>query len=86
MALKVEVVSREHKVWTGEASYVRARSLSGDIGIMPGHIPTMALLADDGELLIKPLEGEDIVTRLQEGFLTVSNDRVTIAAKHARVD
>ncbi len=86
MALKVEVVSREHKVWTGEASYVRARSLSGDIGIMPGHIPTMALLAEDGELLIKPLEGEDIVTRLQEGFLTVSNDRVTIAAKHARVD
>lgn len=85
MALKVEVVSREHKVWNGEAKYVRARTLDGDIGIMPGHIPTMALLAEDGELVIEPVSGEKIVTRLHEGFLTVSNDRVTIAAKHASV-
>ena len=27
MALKVEVVSRERVVWTGEAKYVRARSV-----------------------------------------------------------
>ncbi|MEX3609621.1 F0F1 ATP synthase subunit epsilon [Rothia sp. LK2588] len=86
MALIVEVVSREHKVWKGEAKYVRARTLSGDIGIMPGHIPTMALLAENGELLIEPVQGEKILTNLQEGFLTVSNDRVTIAAKHAQVD
>lgn len=85
MALKVEVVSREKKVWEGEAKYIRARTLSGDLGIMPGHIPTMALLADDGELVIEPTSGEKIVTRLREGFLTVSNDRVVIAAKHAKV-
>ncbi|GGH59127.1 F0F1 ATP synthase subunit epsilon [Rothia aerolata] len=85
MALQVEVVSREHKVWEGEAKYVRARTADGDIGVLPGHIPTMALLAEDGELLIEPVSGEKIVTRLQEGFLTVSNDRVTIAAKHAQV-
>lgn len=85
MALKVEVVSREKKVWEGEAKYIRARTRSGDLGIMPGHIPTMALLADDGELVIEPTSGEKIVTRLSEGFLTVSNNRVVIAAKHAKV-
>ncbi|SIJ69501.1 F0F1 ATP synthase subunit epsilon [Rothia sp. ND6WE1A] len=85
MALNVEVVSREKKVWTGEAKYVRARTLDGDIGIMPGHIPTMALLAEDGELIIEPVTGEKIVTRLHEGFLTVSNNKVIIAAKHANI-
>lgn len=85
MALKVEVVSRASVVWVGEAKYLRARTVDGDIGIMPGHIPTMALLAEDGELLIESVDGEKKVTRLQEGFLTVSNDRVTIAAKHASV-
>ncbi|WP_421082889.1 F0F1 ATP synthase subunit epsilon [Rothia nasimurium] len=85
MALKVEVVSREHIVWVGEAKYVRARTVDGDLGIMPGHIPTMALLADDGELLIEATNGEKKTTRLNEGFLTVSNDRVTIAAKHAKI-
>ncbi|WP_237204030.1 F0F1 ATP synthase subunit epsilon [Rothia endophytica] len=85
MALKVEVVSRASVVWTGEAQYLRARTVNGDIGIMPGHIPTMALLAEDGELLIESVTGEKKVTRLHEGFLTVSNDRVTIAAKHATI-
>ncbi len=85
MALKVEVVSREHIVWVGEAKYVRARTLEGDLGILPGHVPTIALLAQDGELLIEPLEGESMTTRLNSGFLTVSNDRVTIAAKHAQL-
>ena len=85
MALKVEVVSRERVVWVGEAKYVRARTVHGDLGIIPGHIPTMALLAEDGELLIEATGGEKKTTRLHEGFLTVSNDRVTIAAKHAQI-
>ena len=33
MALTVEVVSRENVVWTGEASYVRVRTMNGDLGI-----------------------------------------------------
>ena len=48
-------------------------------------IPTCTLLAQDGELLIEPVEGEVIKTTLNSGFLTVSNDHVTIAAKHAQI-
>ena len=83
--LKVQVVSRESVVWSGEATYVRARTTEGQIGIMPGHMPTMALLSDDGELVIDPREGERKIARLHEGFLTVSNDRVTIAASSAEL-
>ena len=83
MALTVEVVSRERVVWTGEASYVRVRTVEGDLGISPGLIPTCALLAEDGETLLRPVGGQDLKTRLHQGFVTVSNDKVTIAAKHA---
>ncbi len=83
MALTVEVVSRERVVWTGEASYVRVRTVEGDLGISPGLIPTCALLAEDGEMLLRPVDGQDLKTRLHQGFMTVSNDKVTIAAKHA---
>ena len=48
-------------------------------------IPTCALLAEDGELLIRPVDGGELTTRLHDGFLTVSNDKVTIAAKHAEI-
>ena len=85
MALTVEVVSRERVVWTGEASYVRVRTVEGDLGISPGLIPTCALLAEDGEMLLRPVDGQDLKTRLHQGFMTVSNDKVTIAAKHADV-
>ncbi|MBM7050989.1 MULTISPECIES: F0F1 ATP synthase subunit epsilon [unclassified Rothia (in: high G+C Gram-positive bacteria)] len=85
MALKVEVVSREETVWTGEAKYVRARTTEGDMGIMTGHVPTLALLAEDGELLVEAMNGEKFTARLHEGFLTVSNNRVTIAATAATV-
>ena len=83
MALTVEVVSRERVVWTCEASYVRVRTVEGDLGISPGLIPTCALLAEDGEMLLRPVDGQDLKTRLHQGFMTVSNDKVTIAAKHA---
>ena len=83
MALTVEVVSRERVVWTGEASNVRVRTVEGDLGISPGLIPTCALLAEDGEMLLRPVGGQDLKTRLHQGFVTVSNDKVTIAAKHA---
>ena len=85
MALYVEVVSRERTVWKGEASYARVRTVDGELGIMPGLIPTLALLAEDGEMLIRPVEGEEIRTVLHSGFVTISNDRVTIAAKHADI-
>ena len=48
-------------------------------------IPTCTLLAQDGELLIEPVDGEPIKTILNAGFLTVSNDHVTIVAKHAQI-
>ena len=42
--LQVEVVSATRVVWSGEAVNVIARTVNGDIGILPGHEPLLALL------------------------------------------
>ena len=43
--LKVSVVAADHEVWSGEASMVVARTVEGQIGILPGHEPLLAILA-----------------------------------------
>jgi len=43
--LKVEVVTPEKRVWSGEAKMVSARTLEGDLGVLPGHAPLLGVLA-----------------------------------------
>jgi len=78
--LSVNMVSTRRHVWDGEASLVVMRTLTGEIGIMPGHSPLLAMLAD-GPLLIRPLEGEDIRAYVHEGFVTVDGDKVIVLAE-----
>ena len=51
MALTVELVAADRKVWEGEASQVSARSIDGDLGILPGHTPILCVLAE-GEVRV----------------------------------
>lgn len=80
--LSVSVVSADHEVWTGEARQLVARTVDGEIGILPGHEPILAILGA-GEVRIT-LEGGDVVTaNAEDGFLSVENDTVTIVARNA---
>jgi len=54
--LKVEVVTPEKRVWSGEAKMVSARTLEGDLGVLPGHAPLLGVLAD-GTVSIKAADG-----------------------------
>ncbi len=80
--LSVSVVSADHEVWTGEARQLIARTVDGEIGILPGHEPILAILGA-GEVRIT-LEAGDVVTaNAEDGFLSVENDTVTIVARNA---
>ena len=84
MPLQVELVSADRKVWSGEASMVIARTVEGDMGILPGHAPVLAVLAS-GELTIRPTSGEAITVSAEGGFLSVEHDRVTVVSDQAAV-
>ena len=77
MTLKVAVVSPTEKVWTGEAIFISARTTEGDLGVLPGHAPLFGVLVD-GAVNIKVADGTTQQSNVHGGFLSVSNDRVSI--------
>lgn len=82
--LKVSVVAADHEVWSGEATMVVARTVEGQIGILAGHEPMLAILAS-GEVRVTLSGGEKIVAEAADGFLSVANDVVTIVARKAEL-
>ncbi|MDH6236461.1 F0F1 ATP synthase subunit epsilon [Cryobacterium sp. CG_9.6] len=80
--LSVSVVSADQQVWTGEATMVVARTVEGQIGILAGHEPMLAILAA-GEVRLTLADGSKIVAEAADGFLSVDNDIVTIVAREA---
>lgn len=82
--LSVELVATDRQVWKGLAKLVVFRTLAGEIGIMAGHAPMLAQLAD-GPVLIRPGEGDDIKAAVHGGFVTVDGNAVIILAETAEL-
>jgi F-type H+-transporting ATPase subunit epsilon len=82
--LEVEIVAADHFVWSGAAKLVKARTTDGEIGILPGHSPVLAILAA-GELAIQPVSGDRIAVTVDGGFFSVDSDRVVIVADNAQM-
>lgn len=82
--LHVELVSADRRVWTGEARLVEARTLDGELGVLPGHTPLLGVLAA-GEVRITPLDGQKVTAEVDGGFLSVENDQVLVVAEQVTV-
>ena len=84
MTLKVQVVSAEREVWSGEASMVVARTVEGEIGVLTGHAPTLAVLGA-GEVRVDAAGGSGVTATVDGGFLSVENDTVLVVAERVSV-
>ena len=84
-SLKVEMVAADRKVWEGEAKFVRARSISGELGILPGHTPLLGALAEGFPVRIDPVDGASITVNVTAGFLSVRPDGVSVLAESAEL-
>ena len=83
-SLTVELVAADRLVWQGEARLVNARWVDGELGILPGHEPLLTLLGA-GDVAIRGEDGTSHTASIDEGFLAVDGDRVTIVAEHVTV-
>jgi F-type H+-transporting ATPase subunit epsilon len=83
--LEVHLVTPEREVWAGEADFVTARGVDGDLGVLPGHAPLLAALAV-GPVFIDSA-GSRTAVAVDGGFLHVAHEddvtRVDILAEHA---
>jgi F-type H+-transporting ATPase subunit epsilon len=84
--LNVDLVSAERRVWSGEANFVVARTLDGELGILPGHVSLLGVLAEGFTVRITGGEaGDGVEVAAHGGFLSVSDDNVTILAEIAEL-
>jgi F-type H+-transporting ATPase subunit epsilon len=82
--MQVELVSAERRLWSGQAEMVVARTVEGEIGILPGHAPVVAELAI-GRLRIIQAGGEEVVAAIHGGFMSVTADGVRVLADIAEL-
>ncbi|SEE99922.1 F0F1 ATP synthase subunit epsilon [Ruania alba] len=77
MPLTVEMVSADRTWWSGEATSIGAPAADGDLGILPGHQPVLAVLRA-GTVKVRPSDGDPVTMEVTGGFLSVDSDDVTI--------
>ena len=82
--LAVDVVSAEARLFQGEATELYARSIEGELGILPGHVPVLVGLAV-GPVRITTPEGDKIVVAVHRGFLECRDDHVNVLADTAEL-
>lgn len=82
--LRVDLVAADRAVWSGDAKMVIAKTIEGEIGLLPGHEPMLAILGS-GEVRITLPTGESIKATADDGFLSVEHDVVTIVARAAQL-
>ncbi|MGH8860728.1 MAG: F0F1 ATP synthase subunit epsilon [Jatrophihabitantaceae bacterium] len=81
--MQVELVSVERALWSGEATGVFARTVAGELGILPGHTPLLGAL-EPGRIVRIVREGEDeLLVAVHGGFLSVRKDGVSVLAEMA---
>ena len=83
-ALHVVVISPERTVYEGAADSVVAPAWNGELGILRGHAPLMALLGK-GDLRVTA-GGRTERFHVQGGFLQVVDNVVTVLSEHAETD
>ena len=81
--VKVTVVTPDGPVYDSEVEMVSTKAKSGELGILPGHIPLVAPLAISAVRLKKG--GKTEFVAVSGGFLEVRPDQVTILAQTAEL-
>jgi len=79
--IKVSVVTPDGPVYDSDVEMVSTKAQSGELGILPGHIPMVAPL-EIGAVRLKK-DGKTELIAVSGGFLEVRPDQVTILAQSA---
>ncbi|RRD96289.1 F0F1 ATP synthase subunit epsilon [Bacillus licheniformis] len=79
--LKVNIVTPDGPVYDADIEMVSVRAESGELGILPGHIPTVAPLKIAAVRLKK--DGQTELVAVSGGIVEVRPDHVTILAQTA---
>ena len=80
--IRVDVVSAERSIFSGEAKFVALPGESGELGILRGHTPLITRIRP-GSVRIEKADGDEEFVFVAGGYLEVQPDRVTVLADTA---
>lgn len=81
--MDVAIVAVDRKIWSGKGTFVFTRTTSGEIGVMPHHIPLVAQLVDDAMVRVEREDEDDLRIAVCGGFMSVTEAGVKILAEAA---
>ena len=80
--IRVEIVSAEEEIWSGEGTMVYAPGSSGELGIAPRHTPLITPLKA-GDVRVEQENGEQQFFFISGGLLEVQPHLVTVLSDTA---
>lgn len=80
--IRLDFVSQDHMVFSGDVSEVLAPGIEGQLGILPKHAPLMTVLSP-GEVVVKREGQPDLLFAVSGGWMEVRPDKITILARTA---
>jgi len=83
-SFRLTVVTRERKIVETDATETVLPASDGEIGVLPGHTPLLALLRV-GVMRYKATNGQSQSLVLSWGFAEILPDRVIVMAETARL-
>jgi F-type H+-transporting ATPase subunit epsilon len=84
--LNIDIVAVDRKIWSGQGTFLFTRTTSGEIGILPNHIPLVAKLVDDAMVRVERDDEDDLRVAVDGGFLSVTEHGVIVLAESAEFD
>lgn len=81
--MRVEVVSAEEAIFSGEAEFVALPGESGELGILPGHTPLITRIRPGAVRIKIAGQAEDEFVFVAGGILEVQPHAVTVLADTA---
>ena len=79
--LTLDIVTPEARVYSDTIDTVVIPTTSGEVGILPGHIPLLTQVTAGDLRITKNAKTETLV--IGDGFAEIENDRVSILAENA---
>jgi F-type H+-transporting ATPase subunit epsilon len=81
--IKVDVVSAEEMIFSGDAEFVVLPGIMGELGIYPRHVPLLTQIRPGAVRMKLPNQADEELVFVQGGFLEVQPNHVTVLADTA---
>lgn len=81
--MRVEVVSTEQMIFSGEAEFVVAPATEGEIGVYPQHVPLLTRIKPGVLRLKVPGSSEEVLVAVSDGMMEVQPSLITVLADTA---